>query len=127
MGDAGLPVGLSIEGTPAPLPAGLDLSAYRIVQEALTNSLKHAGPARAHVTVRYQPDILELTVSDDGLGDRSVHGSAGNGLIGMRERVLVYGGTLEAGAQPTGGFRLHACLPIDGVAAPVPSGATTAN
>ena len=127
MGDAGLPVGLSIEGAPARLPAGLDLSAYRIVQEALTNSLKHAGPARAHVTVRYQPDILELTVSDDGLGDRSVDGSAGNGLIGMRERVLVYGGTLEAGAKPTGGFRLHARLPIDGVAAPIASEAAVAN
>jgi signal transduction histidine kinase len=111
--DAGLPVMMTIEGTPTPLGAGIDLSAYRIVQEALTNTLKHAGPARASVTVRYASGNVELVVEDDGIGRASSNGGAGHGLIGMRERVGVYGGTLDAGPKPRGGFRLEAILPIE--------------
>jgi signal transduction histidine kinase len=111
---AGLPVEVTVEGEPADLPSGLDLSAYRIVQEALTNSLKHAGPTRASVAVTYRPDALELEVTDDGggtaNGDASVNG--GHGLVGMRERVALFDGTLETGARPEGGYRVHAHLPL---------------
>jgi signal transduction histidine kinase len=110
--ESGLPVALEIEGDAVELPAGLDLSAYRIVQEALTNALKHAGPAHAWVTVRYAPMGLEILVEDDGAGPSS-NGTPGHGLIGMRERVAVYGGTLETGTRPGGGFRLRAMLPLD--------------
>jgi signal transduction histidine kinase len=150
--EAGLPVEVTVEGEPRPLPAGVDLSAYRIVQEALTNSLKHAGPARAEVRIRYGRDVLEVQVTDDGLGGRGAatavagsglvvvtlgpHGAvrngvesasgrrsidsdrrdrrSGHGLIGMRERVALFGGTLEAGARPGGGYRVAARLPLDG-------------
>jgi signal transduction histidine kinase len=98
------------------LPVGVDLSAYRIVQEGLTNALKHAGPARAWVRVRYAPGGVEILVEDDGNGPSS-NGTPGHGLIGMRERVAVYGGTLEAGARPGGGFRLRALLPVDAAGA----------
>jgi signal transduction histidine kinase len=108
---AGLPVELRVEGEPEALPTGLDLTAYRIVQEALTNALKHAGPARAVVTVRYLGAEVELEVSDDGSGDDDVSG-AGHGLIGMRERVAVYGGRLEAGRPNGGGYVLRARLPV---------------
>ena len=112
---AGLPVDLRIEGTPRPLPAAVDLSAYRVAQEALTNSLRHAGPARAELTVHYRPDALEVTAVDDGRGPggRSGNGS-GHGLVGMRERVGLFGGDLEAGPGPTGGFRVTARFPLDG-------------
>ncbi len=111
--DAGLPVTLHVDGAPRPLGAGLDLSAYRIVQEGLTNALKHAGPAQATVTVRYHSTTLELIVEDDGVGPRG-NGVAGHGLIGMRERVAVYGGQLTHGGSAEGrGFRVHATLPID--------------
>jgi signal transduction histidine kinase len=113
--DAGLPVELTVEGQPRPLPAGVDLSAYRIVQEALTNSLKHAGPARATVRLCYGREALEVQVSDDGHG-RGRNGQAdggGHGLIGMRERVALFGGTLEVGVGPGGGFRVAARLPLD--------------
>jgi signal transduction histidine kinase len=108
--DAGLPVTVTVDGAPTDLPAGVDLSAYRIVQEALTNTLKHAGPARAFVTVHYADDHLELIVVDDGSGPRNGR-AVGHGLVGMRERVAVYGGTLEAGPGPSGGYRVHATLP----------------
>ena len=110
--DAGLPVTFQVEGERVELPVGLDLSAYRIVQEGLTNTLKHAGPAHAWVTVRYAPDGLDIVVEDDGTGP-GTNGVPGHGLIGMRERVAVYGGRLETGVRPGGGFRLHAVLPVD--------------
>jgi signal transduction histidine kinase len=108
---AGLPVDVRVEGEAVELPPGVDVSAYRIVQEALTNALKHAGPARATVFVRYAADALELEVVDDGSG-AGVGGGPGHGLVGIRERVGVYGGDLEAGAQPEGGFRVRARLPL---------------
>jgi signal transduction histidine kinase len=108
---AGLPVEVAVEGEPGQLPPGVDLSAYRIVQEALTNALKHAGPARARVTVRYGEDELELEIADDGDGTGEGKGS-GHGLIGMRERVSVYGGDLQAGRRPEGGYALRARLPL---------------
>jgi signal transduction histidine kinase len=109
---AGLPVELHVEGRPVALPPGVDLSAYRIVQEALTNALKHAGPARVRVRVRYGEDALELEVVDDGAG---VAGDAdsGHGLLGMRERVALYGGSLRTGAQPGGGYAVGVRLPLD--------------
>jgi signal transduction histidine kinase len=110
--EAGLPVELRIEGEPEPLPPGVDLSAYRIVQEALTNSLKHAGPSRAKVKVHYREDELELEVSDDGTGNGKGGGS-GQGLIGMRERVALYGGVLESGKKIDGGYLVRARLPLD--------------
>ena len=130
--EAGLPVEVAVEGESRPLPAGVDLSAYRIVQEALTNSLKHAGPARASVRVCYGREVLEVQVWDDGPGAPGGAGLAvvtlgpggvlevsspmaggGNGLIGMRERVAMFGGTLEAGPRPGGGYRVAARLPLD--------------
>jgi signal transduction histidine kinase len=110
MRGVGLPVELSIEGEPRPLPAGVDLSAYRIVQEALTNTLKHARPAHARVTVRYRSDDVELEVVDDGRG-RANGSSGGHGIPGMRERVRLYGGTLETGTAIEGGFAVRARLP----------------
>ena len=107
----GLPVDITIEGEPVELSPGIDVSAYRIVQEALTNALKHAGPARAHVFVRYRPDELELEVLDDGAGSGNGGGS-GHGLDGMRERVGLYGGELQSGRLPGGGYALRARLPI---------------
>ena len=111
---AGLPVALAIEGEPVALPAGLDLCAYRIVQEALTNALKHAGPAHAEVLLRYAPRSLDVEVCDDGRGPaRAGSGNgAGHGLIGMRERVALYGGRLQAGRARGGGFEIHARLPL---------------
>jgi signal transduction histidine kinase len=126
-----------VEGEPRQLPAGIDLSAYRIVQEALTNSLKHAGPARAVVRVCHGSRALEVQVWDDGRGegpvaddgsgsafgrrplgsDRQVRRSgrsAGHGLIGMRERVALFGGSLEVGRRPGGGLLVAARLPLDG-------------
>jgi signal transduction histidine kinase len=113
---AGLAVRLQVEGRPAPLPAGVDLSAYRIVQEALTNVVKHAGPARAQVTIRYRDHDLLVEVTDDGRGAVTLasdgRGRVGHGLIGMRERVQVFGGDLETGPRPGGGFRVAARLPL---------------
>jgi signal transduction histidine kinase len=110
--EAGLPVELRIEGEPRPLPPGVDLSAYRIVQEALTNALKHAGPARARVTVKYAPDQLELEVCDDGAGTPTRVDGGGHGLVGMRERVAVFGGVLVADRLLEGGYQLRATLPL---------------
>ena len=112
MREAGLPVELQIEGEPRALPPGVDLSAYRIVQEALTNALKHAGPASARVTVRYAPAQIELEISDNGVGSTSRTDGGGHGLVGMRERVAVFGGDLEASRRVEGGFRLRATLPL---------------
>lgn len=110
--DSGLPVELIVEGESRPLPPGVDLSAYRIVQEALTNTLKHAGPARADVLVRYSNDEVELEITDDGAGNEKGGGS-GQGLIGMRERVTLYSGVLESGQRDGGGYLVRARLPLD--------------
>ncbi|HJS49979.1 MAG TPA: histidine kinase [Gaiellaceae bacterium] len=108
---AGLPVQVAVEGEARELPPGVDLSAYRIVQEALTNALKHAGPARVRVLLRYGEDDLELEIADDGSGTGDGSGS-GYGLLGMRERVSVYGGELQAGRRPEGGYALRVRLPL---------------
>jgi signal transduction histidine kinase len=108
---AGLPVEMRIEGTPCPLPLGVDLSVYRIAQEALTNALKHSTSARANVVLRYREDSVELAIENDGAAASNGH-RGGHGLIGMRERVAVFGGTLEAGPRPDGGFRVVARLPL---------------
>jgi signal transduction histidine kinase len=113
--DGGLAVDLRVDGEPAPLPAGVDLAAFRIVQEALANTSKHAGRARAQVVVRYAPRAVELEIEDDGRGpngSRPRNGS-GHGLIGMRERVALYGGTLEVGRRVGGGFAVRARLPLE--------------
>jgi signal transduction histidine kinase len=110
---AGLEVTLAVEGEPRPLPAGVDLSAYRIVQEALTNVVRHSGSRHADVTIRYEPRGLELSVVDDGRGPSS-NGDGGHGLVGMRERVALFGGELAAGPGPEGrGYAVHAVLPTE--------------
>jgi signal transduction histidine kinase len=113
---AGLAVRLQVNGTRPPLPAGVDLSAYRIVQEALTNVVKHAGPARAQVVVGYRDHDVMVEVIDDGRGAvppaSGGRVGTGHGLIGMRERVQVFGGDLEVGPRPGGGFRVAARLPL---------------
>ena len=109
---AGRDIELHVEGTPVELPPGVDLSAFRIVQEALTNTLKHAGEARAEVTVRYRPSSVELEVVDDGPGANGT-GDAGHGLIGMRERAALYGGVLEAGNRNGRGYVVRAQLPLN--------------
>ena len=111
VGRAGLPVDLHVDGEPVPLPRGVDLSAYRIVQEGLTNALKHAHASTADVTVRYRPEELEIEVRDDGLGSTTTDG-AGHGLVGVRERVKIYGGEMVAGTAAEGGFLLSTRLPI---------------
>src|SRR6478672_7812891 len=110
--EAGLPVELHIEGELRELPVGIELSAYRIVQEALTNALKHAGDAKASVNIRYGSDSLELEIADDGPGTSTPMPSGGHGLLGMRERVALYGGRLDAGRRPSGGFVVRVLLPI---------------
>jgi signal transduction histidine kinase len=111
VGRAGLPVELHVEGAPVVLPRGLDLSAYRIVQEGLTNALKHARASDADVTVRYRPDVLEIEVRDNGEGAVTTDG-LGHGLVGIRERVKIYGGDMTASPAPEGGFVLTTRLPI---------------
>ena len=109
---SGLPVRLTSVGEVRPLPPGVDLTVFRIVQEALTNALKHAGAAAAaHVEVRYLPHAVELEVTDDGTAAAPV--GSGHGLIGMAERVSVFGGSLQAGARPGGGFRVFVTLPVE--------------
>jgi len=110
---AGLPVRVHVEGEPFPLPRAIDLSAYRIVQEGLTNSLKHAAAGQVDVTVRYAVDGVQLEVRDDGKGNVTSDG-LGLGLMGVRERVKIYGGEMTAGAAPGGGFVLSANLPLAG-------------
>jgi signal transduction histidine kinase len=109
--ESGLPVDVRIEGEPAQLPPGLDLTAYRLVQEGLTNAIKHARASKAGVLVRYGDGEVEIFVTDDGDGGGD-GGGGGHGLVGMRERVSVYGGELEAGPRPEGGYGLRARLPL---------------
>ena len=108
---AGLPVDVVVEGERQALPPGVDLAAYRVVQEALTNALKHAGAARAEVSIRYGEDALQLAVTNDGHVGPS--GRDGHGLIGMRERVALYGGEFDATPRREGGFAVRAILPLD--------------
>jgi signal transduction histidine kinase len=125
--EAGLPVLLRIEGEPPSLPPALDLSAFRIVQEALTNTLKHAGPAQAVVTVRYTDGAVELEIADNGRGPSGGR-STGHGLVGMRERAAMFGGELEAARASEGGFIVRARLPltVPALSNPVPSKAVPA-
>lgn len=109
---AGLTVAVSTSGAPAALPPGADLAAFRIVQEALTNVVRHSGSRTARVRVAHGSGRLELTVDDDGPATGTQAGGSGNGLAGMRERAAALGGTIEAGARPDGGFRVHAVLPL---------------
>jgi signal transduction histidine kinase len=113
--EAGLPVELKLEGAERELPAGMDLAAYRIVQEALTNAVKHAGKARAVVSVKFTPESLEIEVVDDGRGAAAplLDGAGGHGLIGMHERVSLYGGKLENGPVFGGGYRVKAEFPLE--------------
>jgi signal transduction histidine kinase len=111
VGRAGLPVRLQVYGEPVVLPRGIDLSAYRIVQEGLTNALKHAHAGTADVTIRYAPAQLQLEIRDDGVGSATGDG-LGHGLIGIRERVKIYGGEMMAGSGNGGGFVLSARLPL---------------
>ena len=126
--EIGMPVELSVAapaGTPRALPPGVDLAAYRVVQEALTNVMKHAGQARTTVRLQYRPRDLLITVSDDGRPPDSAPaaagpGSDGRGLIGLRERIGVYGGELDAGPRPGGGWRLTARIPLEPAAGDLP-------
>ncbi len=112
---AKLEVDVDVEGEPRPLPRSLDVSAYRIVQEALTNTLKHGAASSAVVRVRYRAKVIEVDVVDDGHGDgHEPAPGSGHGLIGMRERVTLHGGHLRAGPRPEGGFAVHAELPLNG-------------
>jgi signal transduction histidine kinase len=114
--DAGLDVDLVVEGDAAELPGGIDLTAYRIVQEALTNALKHAGPSvHADVRVVYGDREVEITVTDDGRGVDGERAGGGHGLLGMEERVNLFGGRLSAGNRPGGGFQVRATLPREKV------------
>jgi signal transduction histidine kinase len=110
---AGLPVQLHVDGEPYQLPRAIDLSAYRIVQEGLTNALKHARATKADVTVRYGSDEVQLEVRDDGIGNSTTDG-LGHGLVGIRERVKIYGGEMSAGQENGGGFVLSTRLPLSG-------------
>ncbi len=116
---AGVSVDLRVEGERRALPPGVELTAYRVVQEGLTNVLKHAAAARAHVLVRHLDAAVEVAVIDDGpaLGDGADLPAGGHGLVGMRERVALYGGELEAGPRPQGGFAVRARLPLTAQAA----------
>jgi signal transduction histidine kinase len=107
---AGLPVDVVVAGTPRPLPPGIDLAGYRVVQEALTNALRHAGAARAEVSIRYSETALEVAVTNDGKSARN--GRVGHGIIGMRERVTLYGGDFDAGPRNGGGYAVRATLPL---------------
>ena len=99
-------------GEPRPLPAGLEVCVYRVVQEGLTNVVKHAGGAAARVGLRYGRGELVVTIVDDGRAAHPAGGTSGKGLIGMRERAMLYGGTLDAGREASGGFRVRLTLPI---------------
>jgi signal transduction histidine kinase len=109
---AGLPVEVVRSGTPHALPVGADLAAYRVIQESLTNALKHAGPAHARVSMDFADDRVTIEVVDDGRGPSAEPG-VGHGLIGMRERVGVFGGTLTTGERPGGGFVVRAEIPVE--------------
>jgi signal transduction histidine kinase len=109
---AGLPVTVRVTGTRRPLPPDVDQAAYRIAQEALTNTSRHAGPARACVHLHYGSDALTVQVDDDGAGTATPSPGPGLGLTGMRERVSALGGRLQAGPRESGGFRVQAELPV---------------
>lgn len=109
---SGLPVEVGVEGAAIPLSVSLDLSAYRILQEGLTNVLRHAGATKATVAIRYLPQVLELEIVDDGQGTRD-NATWGHGLVGIRERVALFDGTLETGNRTEGGFFLRALLPLE--------------
>jgi signal transduction histidine kinase len=111
VGRAGLPVQLHVDGEPLPVSRAIELSAYRIVQEGLTNALKHAHASSADVTLRYRPGELHIEVHDDGSGVTPTNGS-GHGLVGVRERVKIYGGEMTAGPATEGGFVLSTRLPL---------------
>ena len=111
---AGLPIRLCIHGEPRALPAGVELNAYRIVAEALTNALKHAGPARAEVELAYHPEFLELRIRDDGRGSSLDELRPGHGVVGMRQRALMLGGDVTVGPRKDRGFEVTARLPVDG-------------
>jgi signal transduction histidine kinase len=113
MHEAGLPIELTIEGTARPLPAGVELTAYRVVQEALTNALKHARPTKVEVVIRYSPRQLDLLVCNDGIAHARNGNGNGHGLIGMNERVSLYGGRLQAGSLDPSEFRVHAEIPLE--------------
>jgi signal transduction histidine kinase len=118
-GKAGVEVRVTVEGEPRRLPSAVDLAAYRVVQESLTNVVRHARASRAEVTVTHGERCVEVEVVDDGRGPPPGHGSSngagsGQGILGMRERARAIGGTLEAGPRPGGGFRVRASLPVDG-------------
>jgi signal transduction histidine kinase len=134
---AGLPVTFTVTGDRFPLPAAVDLAAYRIVQESLTNVIRHAGPADATVSLRYQPDEIAIDVTDTGHGPKPAPGSgpaggtAGHGQAGMRERAAAVGGTVQTGPRPGGGYQVTARLPVHGRlssagASPAPPGASPA-
>jgi signal transduction histidine kinase len=115
---AGVTTQVRVEGRTRPLPAAVDLTAFRIVQESLSNVLRHAGPASAVVTISYKRDRLTVEVEDDGCGDARSNGEpsegSGNGIAGMRERAFALGGEFEAERRPEGGFRVRARLPVLG-------------
>ncbi|MEU1600421.1 histidine kinase [Streptomyces sp. NPDC005708] len=117
MRETGVPVELTVTGIPVPLSAGADLAAYRVVQEALTNAVKHAVGARVRIVVDHVPGAVHIDVSDSGGASEAPAGPGdGRGLIGLRERLAVYGGTLQAGECPTGGFRVRAVIPVEELA-----------
>jgi signal transduction histidine kinase len=112
---AGVPVTMKVDGERRELPAGLDLAAYRVVQEALTNVFKHSGGAPAEVSVHYRANAVELRIADRGNGSVTTRlGGGGHGLVGMRERVRMYGGELQPGRRRGGGFEVHVLLPLEG-------------
>lgn len=115
---AGLPTTVTVDGEPGAIPIGVDVTAYRIIQEALTNTIKHAGPSTASVLVRYSSDEIRVTISDDGNGmavalETHRKQTKGHGLLGMRERVALYGGSLAVGPRQGGGFEVRARIPLD--------------
>jgi signal transduction histidine kinase len=115
MRGAGLDIDYVVQGEPARIDPGVDLAAYRVIQEALTNALKHAAPAHARVRVRFLAHALELEVADDGSGVNGNGNGNGQGLVGVRERVALYGGEVFAGRLPEGGFAVRARLPLESV------------
>lgn len=116
MRDAGLRVTMSVRGDAAPLPAGIDLNAYRIIQESLTNALKHGGPrTSANVVISYEPESLEIEITDDGRGAAVAlrdNGQTGQGIVGMRERVTLLHGDIVTGPRPGGGYRVKTHIPL---------------
>jgi signal transduction histidine kinase len=112
---AGVPVALELSGERRELPAGLDLAAYRVAQEALTNVVKHSSGAPTTVSVHYGADAVQVSIADRGSGRPDTRlGSGGHGLVGMRERVRMYGGELHAGRRRDGGFEVRALFPLEG-------------